>query len=444
MNDVAACSSSPLFDLQAERGFIGSIAAESLEDIGKARSLLDASLVVPERMYLPAHQEVLAEARKILEQGRPVEALSLHTALRASPVVESQGGFSWLMGITALDTGIVAALPTYATAIRECALRRKLLSVAREGGIRAQGTERGEDTLVWLQRELAAITLDKRSIQTVRELLAGMVDEMEEISEGRKAPGPIPSGFPSLDAIIGGLQKTLIVVGAQPGVGKSALLASITQQVAMAGRRIGIFSLEDEARWLAWRLWSHESGVSQFVMRNQRLTPGDYTSVAKGFGRLTEYGDKILIDDRNALTPQELVQTARHMVTNLGCEAIIVDHLGELRFGRAHADRHDLEIAEGLSDLRGIAKRYSVPVIVACHLRRRADGNPGGEPTLSDFANSAAIERQARVALGLAREKDSDTLQVCVMKNTNGPAGVKVDLRFVGTSAMVRDCEEKS
>ena len=82
-----------------------------------------------------------------------------------------------------------------------------------------------------------------------------------------------------------------------------------------------------------------------------------------------------------------------------------------------------------------------MPVVVCAQLNRKADEKPGEEPRLSQFKNAGAIEEKARVALGLCREPGSNTLGICVLKNTNGVAGTRVDVTFHGAAAMIRSVE---
>jgi replicative DNA helicase len=125
----------------------------------------------------------------------------------------------------------------------------------------------------------------------------------------------------------------------------------------------------------------------------------------------------------------------------MGCRAVLVDHLGEVRLERT--DRHDLDIAEALSALRGISKQYRVPVVVACHLRRRDGLDIDKPPRLSDFAFSAAVERMARVALGLYRDTSEPKrkLGVAVLKQTNGPADFAFSLNMHERSGTVAPTE---
>lgn len=442
-----------LFNLEVEEMFLGVLARLGRINPGKAKILLEQSLVTADRLYDAAHRAILQAITELVRDGQTVDSRTLWAKLKDSAPVGAKGGLRALVALLDSGDGHEAALPTYATNIREMALRRRMVELGRELAAKAGDLALpAADTLSESTRLLSSITLTKRELRTLEDYLSDCVDEMEAVNEGKVEP-VIPTGLGHLDALIGGLQPTLIVIGAMPGVGKSALFATLTHNLARAGHKVGIFSLEDEGRWIAWRLLSHESGVQQFVLRNRKLTNSQRNKTVEGYTRIAAYARNVVVDDRSALSPQEIVQTARDMILNRGCKAIFVDHAGEIRYANKHKDRYDLELTEGLSDLREISKRYRVPVVVAAHLKRRPGLDPGAEPQLTDFANSSAFERQARLALGLSRENGSDTLRVTVLKQTNGATGIKapdgstingVDLRFVGMAAMVADCEREA
>ena len=275
------------------------------------------------------------------------------------------------------------------------------------------------------QTDTTAATLDA-------EVLA-FCDHLDEVAQGRREP-VLPTGIEALDAVIGGLQPTLTIIGALPGVGKSGLLAAIVRNLAGRGERVGFFSLEDERGWLVRRLAAEASGVPLFVLQNKPLTKAQQERVATATEKLYRDMAHVVVDDRSGLTTADIVASARDMIVRHRVRALLVDHLGEIRLQRS--DRHDLDIADALSQLRALAKTYRVPVVVACHLRRREGLSITDEPRLTDFAFSAAVERMARVGLALSKPNE-DTLKVHVLKQTNGRAHVAVDLAFTGPAGVV-------
>lgn len=256
---------------------------------------------------------------------------------------------------------------------------------------------------------------------------------MERLSHGEPAMKCVPTGIAKLDAVIYGWQPTLCLLGADPGVGKSATLARCAYNGACNGVKSAFFSLEDPPQWIATRLVSALSRVEIIRILYGKLTKDELAAVEAGLESLGRVSDNIVVFDgsERAMAVERLCSVARSLVTGSGVGCVYVDHAGELR--STERDRHDLEVASQLSALRGLANATGVPVVVAMHMKRRLNA----KPVLSDFANSAGAERKARLALALTREPGSDDIFAHVLKQTNGPSGVSIQLRFDKESGMV-------
>jgi replicative DNA helicase len=237
--------------------------------------------------------------------------------------------------------------------------------------------------------------------------------------------------------MIGGLQPTLTVIGSLPGVGKSALLATMAGNIARAGHSVALFSLEDDGDWAVWRWLARESAFNQFMLRNKSKSEAELRRISDGSVRVHDYGARVLVDDSVGLTADDVVHRARQAISRHGARVVIVDHLGELAYKRK--ERFDLEIDAAVGKLRDLSKTDDVAVVVACHLKRSDKANADAAPKLTDFAESASIERKARVALGLSRAPGGDRLRVDVLKQTNGSAGIYVELPFAKPYGLVED-----
>lgn len=255
----------------------------------------------------------------------------------------------------------------------------------------------------------------------------------DALANGGSLAKPVPTGIKPLDAVIYGWQPTLCLVGADPGVGKSATLAKSAYYGAQNGTKCAFFSLEDPPRWIATRLVSSISRVEVLRILYGRLSKHELELVEKGLEELGRFSDNIVTFDgsERPMATERLVSIAKSLVASSGVKCVYVDHAGELR--STERDRHDLEVASQLSLLRGLANATGVPVVVAMHMRRRQNS----KPTLSDFANSAGAERKARLALALTREPGASVLQAHVLKQTNGPSGLTVDVPFDLQSGMI-------
>ncbi len=284
------------------------------------------------------------------------------------------------------------------------------------------------------QKALEVVQCREVTSKTAEGDVLALIDHLEAVARGDVEP-VIPTGIPKLDEFIGGLQKTLTIIGSLPGVGKSALLASILRNLGSRGVKVGLFSLEDERSWVAKRITADACEIPLFVLQTKPLSAGQKERLENGSRGVYEIMRSFIIDDRPALTTADIVAGARQMIVRHNCRAIVVDHLGEIRLSRS--DRHDLDIADVLQQLRALAKIYGVPVVVACHLKRREGGTE--DPKLSDFAFSAGVERMARVALALTRGASDEQLRVHVLKQTSGQSGVCVDLEFHKLAGMVHN-----
>lgn len=320
-------------------------------------------------------------------------------------------------------------------AVREAAQRRQTLQVLRGMVELFERPGVAVDTAMTELRSAIAGLGEVGTLRTAEETAFELITKLEQIQAGKRDP-VVPTGINAIDEVIGGLQPTLTIIGALPAVGKSALLATIVKNLAARGQKVGLLSLEDEAGWLTSRLTAEASGIPVPVLAFRKLTMGQLEDAGSALNGLFPALKNIIVDDRHGMTTGEVVASARRMVA-MGARAILVDHLGEVRLERS--DRHDLDIADALSQLRGITKTYGVPMVVLCHLRRREGLDAEKEPKLTDFAFSAAVERMSRVAIGLWRKDDK--LVATVLKQTNGPAGVAVALNMNRSSGTVAQTE---
>jgi replicative DNA helicase len=279
---------------------------------------------------------------------------------------------------------------------------------------------------------------DSRSHKKLSEITDAAIQPM---ANGKPTTIVVPTGIPELDRVIGGYQPTLNLIGAEPGVGKSALFATSLDACSRAGTKSGFFSLEDDPAFLSYRLLSQGSGVNQFKLRFTKLADSDIDLISNTYQKTRGFQDSIIVVDGSdrPMSDDEISATANDLYYNHGVRIFFVDHLGEI-VSRT-SDRFDLEVSSQLSTLRRIANRLGVPVVVAAHFRRPANGGRIIKPVLTDFANSSGAERKARVALGLTREPGSDKMMIHVLKQTNGPSGMTIDVQFDGAAAMIINSE---
>ncbi len=412
-----------------ELAALRALAGEAALSLKSAETCIDEASVSADDFTLPKFRALWGAMEARIRSGTALDAVELAAKL---PQVGRE---------TVLDVMLTPDLgtaPARLALVRERSLRRRYLEALRS--VARVVTDNDQPLAVAVagaQELLGSWTDEAAGLRAMDDSLYALLDDLDAVQLGKRAT-TIPTGLEALDCVIGGLQPTLTMVGALPGVGKSALVAGICSKLARRGLKVGLVSLEDERGWLTRRLLAQASGVPVFKLANHPLNKGEMGFVADGAAALDKWLGNILCDDRAPLTTADVVNTARRMVSQ-GAKAVFVDHLGEVKLERS--ERHDLDLAEALRSLRNLAKSSRVPMVVLSHLRRREGLNVDSEPRLTDFAFSSGIERMARVALGLWKgERDGRKVLNCtVMKQTQGVSGLTVSLEMNSSAGVVID-----
>lgn len=419
--------------MDTERGVIGIISEASQLDPSKAAELWESTKLHAVDFQGPGLGALWDMVGDFIRAGLPVDVVAI--AEKAKKTKPEGLTYKILTETLMAPAPLRHILPEYARLISDASLRRqatKLLSDAMLAIGKPDASPAG--VIQGLSESLQTLTNRVPSLRSSEGDVLAVYTAAEDALKQKRALC-IPTGIEALDAEIGGLQASVLtMVGAYPGVGKSALLASMLLSLGERGVKVGFFSLEDERLWIARRMLASASAVPVFNITTGRISESQCQALEVHQSMIEATLANVVIDDRPGLSPSDIITAARDMILNHKCQVIMLDHLGEVRLERT--DRYDLDIAEALSGLRDIAKRFKVPVVVASHVRRRMGLTVEDAPALTDFANSSAPERMARVALGLSKVPGG--VRCSVLKQTNGPSGGEIGLRLVEHAAMIQ------
>lgn len=235
-------------------------------------------------------------------------------------------------------------------------------------------------------------------------------------------------GFSRIDDALTIAGGKLIVIGARPSVGKSALLLHLAMNAMDAGRRVLLVSLEMSETEIIGRMVARKSGVPVGRISNRNLSDGELERVAESFALLP--GDRFCVSVKTQ-TPRDVRREALRMRADGGLDLIVVDYLQLMTPGQKAGNRTEAVgiISRGLKLL---AMEEHIPVITASQLNRASERNDA--PLLSDLRESGSIEQDADAVLLLHApdEKEQPARKLTLAKNRQGRCG-GFDLLFDGS-----------
>jgi len=337
---------------------------------------------------------------------------------------------------------LVAALPTsvnvpdYARIVREKSILRKLIRMNESIADACYLQEEGVDDILEDTEKQVFNLIQNRTeddFVPIRRLVMEALDRIEQAAKVSGSVTGLPTGFPDLDYMLAGLQKSdLVLVAARPSMGKTALALNIAQYVAFhEDEAVAIFSLEMSREQLVSRLLAMESRVDSKLIRNGNLTDADWEKLIEGAD--TVGGSKLIIDDTPGISVSELRSKCRKFKLEYDVKLIILDYL-QLMSGSRRPDSRQQEISDISRSLKQLARELKVPVLALSQLSRQVEQRPDHRPMLSDLRESGAIEQDADVVMFIYRDdyynKDSDQkgiAEISIAKQRNGPIGT-VDL----------------
>lgn len=198
--------------------------------------------------------------------GSPVDSVLVADQLTRNGLLDAIGGAGTLIELQGSAAAVSNAVH-YAKVVEENALLRRLIATASE--ISELGFQPADDVASTMDTAESLIyrVAQRRVTDTLvplRDLLGDTLDRFEQMYEQAGAVTGTPTGFTDLDTKLYGLQPgALIVLGARPAMGKTALALAIARNAAMAsGKSAVYFSLEMShvsSSPSAWSPWTHGS-----------------------------------------------------------------------------------------------------------------------------------------------------------------------------------------
>lgn len=437
----------PPQDLEMEKALLGALM------INQSAIYDCADVVHIDSFYAGKHRTIYDSMLTLYGKGEPIDVVTVAGKLSERKQLPDVGGRAYLSELAG-SAASPGSARHYAEAVQSKFVLRSLLDAASKIG--ELGFQEDRDIEAVLDEAQQAIFSVSNSpmlqkFTAIKEELTEAWERLEALQKHDGGMRGVPSGFPALDSMLSGFQKSdLIILAARPSIGKTTLALDIARQSAVKHKTpVGFFSLEMSSQQLVDRMLAAQAGVNSWRLRTGKISKDDeFERLQQGMAELSEA--PIFIDDKSSNTVLAMRSTARRMKMEKGLGLIVIDYLQLIIPGTQGANVSTVQqVTEISRALKGMARELDVPVIALSQLSRAVEQR-GGRPRLSDLRDSGSIEQDADVVMFIHREdmtgnrtqnERNNVAEILIEKHRNGPVG-KVDLLFDDEKTTFRTVEK--
>ncbi|MEA4909526.1 MAG: replicative DNA helicase [Anaerolineaceae bacterium] len=422
---------------QAEEAVLGAVLInpESYYDL--------AQFLQADDFYIVRNRWIWEAFTYLHEHRSPIDFLTVCDVLEQQTQLDEIGGAAYVMALVN-QTPTSLNAEAYGHIIEENAIRRRMLSSANDLARLAYNQQQSVDTIL-NEAEKSIFGLSERRVrndlQPINQVLSAVYDRVDMLSRRSDEIYGVPTGLIDLDRLLGGLQKSdLLIVAGRPGMGKTGFMLSIAKNAAQKHKKhVAMFSLEMSNEQLVQRLIAQETGIDTQRLRTGKLNEDEWPLFTHAIEVLAD--THIFLDDTPAITPLQLRTKCRRLHMEYELDLVIIDYL-QLMSGDTRTDNRVQEVSFISRSLKVLARELNVPVLAAAQLSRAVEQRADKKPQLSDLRESGSLEQDADIVMFINRpdalEKDNprqNMAEIIVAKHRNGPTHPGIELVFLNNLA---------
>lgn len=264
------------------------------------------------------------------------------------------------------------------------------------------------------------------SERTTAKHMAVIVKENKDKYFKENESGKINLGFSETDDRLGGIEGgDVIIIGARPAVGKSALVTQMTVSLTGQGKRVGFYNLEMQEKQMYERFVVGQSGIGLTRLRRAQRFLGDEKE------RFDRANDFLRKQNLYISTGSKSVSDIRNEVKNMEYDVLIIDYLQLLKSEVFYRNRVS-EVGDISKSIKAMAMDFNIPVILLSQLNRASEMRDTKEPTMSELREAGDIEQDASIVLLMWNYNEDRAIKgFKIEKNRQGEFGTSY-LKFDG------------
>ena len=413
----------PPHNLEAEQATLGALLL-NWDAVSNVISLLDS-----QKFYSYQNRLIYEAMISLFRQNIHGDTLALINELTKTGKLEEAGGAAYIASLTDL-VPTAANVEFYAKIVLDQSIRRELIKISQDLKLNAFDETKESRSIIEEAEKLIFTLSDKNQTTKVygmQEIINRTIKTIDEHYKNKSSFTGIPTGFGQLDTMTSGFQNSeLIILGARPSIGKTAMALSMMEHIAIDQKiPCGFFSLEMSYEMIGQRLLSQTARIPDHKIKSGMLRQDDFVKLQNAAGRC--FQAPLYIVDVPNMPLLDLKAMARRLVVNQGVKIIFIDYIGLISTDNPNAQVWE-QVSEISKSLKALARELGIPIVALCQVARDAEGS---EPTLAQLRGSGSIEQDADVVMFLHRDRNktadqTDPVQdakLIVAKQRNGPTG---------------------
>lgn len=243
-------------------------------------------------------------------------------------------------------------------------------------------------------------------MNSIKDLLQSTLGHIVESGKSPFGIGRVPTGFEALDSILYGFDNSdLIVIGARPCMGKTALMISLALNIVEQNVPVLFYSFEMSNSQMMMRILSNRSGLEPYKIQNGRMAPEEWDKLMETCKSLNDL--PLYISERFSAKIENFCEQAVKDIEATKAQIIFIDYLQLFSTKEKMQNRYE-EVALCTRTLKHLARGLNIPIVVGSQINRNPEHRSQGHvefyhPHMSDLRDSGTICEDANVVLLLDR-----------------------------------------
>lgn len=389
------------------------------ESVARAESALAALAVlnpgaafgsnVPDaQIFNLRYRTVWAGAKKLYEDGKGVDLVTLATELERDGRLDAIGGYAWLAKLL-MQSPDEALADRYAEIVKDGHVGRELRRLASEIPAALAGGASVQDVSDRLRSFVDRVE-DSTPAQSVS-LMDAVAEEygriaadLERMAKGQAAESGLPSGLGLERFVPGGIPRDrLTLIFGETGTYKTAIKQWISDTVAASGKYVLDFTLEDSAELTAQRFLARHTGIPYGRIAARELTDAEVKRLQELLPLAKQVAERTIVVGNVPATIEEAVRLSRYWARRVPLAAVFVDYVQLLEPSQNARENEAKALLEVCKKAQRAAHRDKLAWVLVSQINRDHRHREDKRPVLNDIYGGSAVQHTTKLAIGVYR-----------------------------------------